>query len=195
MDRDTELDVVRRLAAREAAAFDAVYAEYHRRVFAFLARLSRRRDLAEDLAEETWMRLVTHAPNLRPDTRLGPWLFTVARHLYISYCRSRMVEDAGMGSLLGLWPSHQTTVSPFDAAAVGELERRLEDALAAMPAKYREVLLLVGVEEFTPAEAAAVCGLRPDAFRQRLSRARTMLSRALESRSGVNGQAPCEVPV
>lgn len=195
MDRDTELDVVRRLAARDAAAFDAVYAEYHVRVFGFLARLSRRRDVAEDLAEETWMRLVAHAPRLRPDTRLAPWLFTVARRLYISYCRSRMVEDAGLGSLLGLWPSHHAAVSPFDAAAVGELERRMEDALAAMPAKYREVLLLVGVEEFTPAEAAAICGVRPEAFRQRLSRARTMLARAMETRPRVAGQAPCEVPV
>jgi RNA polymerase sigma factor (sigma-70 family) len=195
MDRDTELDVVRRLAACDAAAFDAVYAEYHARVFGFLARLSRRRDVAEDLAEETWMRLVAHAPRLRPDTRLAPWLFTVARRLYISYCRSRMVEDAGLGSLLGLWPSHPVGVSPFDAAAVGELERRMEDALAAMPAKYREVLLLVGVEGFTPAEAAAICGIRPDAFRQRLSRARTMLARAMETRPRMAGQAPCEVPV
>jgi RNA polymerase sigma-70 factor (ECF subfamily) len=194
MDRDTELDVVRRLAARDAAAFDAVYAEYHGRVFGFLARLSRRRDVAEDLAEETWMRLVIHAPRLRPDTCLGPWLFTVARRLYISYCRSRMVEDAGMGSLLGLWPSHQAAVSPFEAAAVGELERCMEDALTALPAKYREVLLLVGVEGFTPAEAAAICGIRPDTFRQQLSRARTMLSRAMEARPGMAGQTTCEVP-
>ena len=39
-----------------------------------------------------WLRLVTSASRLRPDTRLGPWLFTVARNLYISYCRSRLLD-------------------------------------------------------------------------------------------------------
>jgi RNA polymerase sigma-70 factor (ECF subfamily) len=195
MDRDTELDLVRRLAARDSAAFDAVYAEYHGRVFGFLARLSRRHDVAEDLAEETWMRLVAHAPRLRPDTCLAAWLFTVARRLYVSYCRSRLVEDSGLGGLLGVWPVGSLPPSPFEAAAAGELEQRLERALSSMPARYREALLLVGVEGFTPAEAAAICGVKPEAFRQRLSRARTMASVAMEPPATVAGQAPCEVPV
>ena len=194
MDRDTELEVVRRLAARDPAAFDVVYAEYHARLFGFLTRLSRRRDVAEDLADEVWMRLVSHAPRLRPDTCLAAWLFTVGRRLYISYCRSRMVEDAGMGRLLGLSPGRDRAPSPFESAACGELERRLDSALAAMPAKYREVLLLVGTEGFTPAEAAAICGLKPDALRQRLARARALLARAIQNPPVPTAGLSCEVP-
>jgi len=74
MDRDFELALVDRLRAGEAAAFDEVYAAFNARLFGFLARLSRRRDVAEDLLEETWLRLVTSAGRLRTDTRLGPWL-------------------------------------------------------------------------------------------------------------------------
>ena len=65
-------------------------------------RLSRRRDVAEDLVEETWLRLVTHAPRLRPDTRLASWLFTVARHLHVSYVRSRVIEDTASVGLMAL---------------------------------------------------------------------------------------------
>ena len=92
MDRDAERELVSRLRAGDADAFDAVYAEYNARLFAFLARLSRNRATAEDLLEETWLRLVSHAERLREGSQLGAWLFTVARNLYVSYCRSRMLR-------------------------------------------------------------------------------------------------------
>ncbi len=134
MDQETERALVRRLADGDPAAFDAIYAEYRGRLFSFLARLSRRPDVAEDLAEETWLRLVTHARRLRPDTRLGAWLFTVARNLYFSYCRSRLLDDANAAGLLGLWPVGLRQPSPFDEAVAGELERRVGRALQALAA-------------------------------------------------------------
>src|SRR5262245_51528858 len=104
MERDSELDLVARLRAGDAAAFDVVHDCYHARLSNFLARLSRRREVAEDLLEETWLRLVARASGLDPETRLGPWLFTVARNLYVSYWRSRLVEDSHVAGLMGLWP-------------------------------------------------------------------------------------------
>jgi RNA polymerase sigma-70 factor (ECF subfamily) len=180
VDRDTELALVERLRQGDADAFDEVYAAFNTRVFTFLLRLSRRRDVAEDLLEETWLRLVKHARRLRADTRLGPWLFTVARNLYISYTRSRFLEDSAAASLVALWPFSLERSSPFEAAAATELQRRIERALAAMPAAAREVLLLVGVAGLDPADAADVCGITPEALRQRLHRARETLAKALE---------------
>ena len=72
--------------------------------------------------------------------------------------------------------------SPFERTAGNELERRIEAALAGLSVDAREVLLLVGVEGMTPSEAAAVCGVTPEAMRQRLKRARAQLSRRLEDR-------------
>ncbi len=86
MDRELELQLVGRLRTGDPAAFDAVHEAFNGRLFNFLARLSNKRDVAEDLLEETWLRLVKHARRLDPDTRLGPWLFTVARHVHASYC-------------------------------------------------------------------------------------------------------------
>ena len=179
MDRETELALVGRLRDGDAAAFDAVYEEHRSRLYSFLARLSRSRDVAEDLAEETWLRLVASGARLRSDTRLGPWLFTVARNLYYSYCRSRALSEAASDGLLGLWPGGSPRPSPFEETAARELERRVERSLAALPATYREALLLVAVEGLTPTEAAGICGLAPEAFRQRLSRARAALEREL----------------
>ncbi len=180
MDRESELAAVARLKAGDPAAFDEVYDAFNARVFNFLARLSRRRDVAEDLLEETWMRLVAQIPRLHDDTRLGPWLFTVARNLYLSYCRSRLTEDSYAAGLVGLWPCASTAPTPLESAMANETSRRLEAAVAALPLVYREALLLIGVEGLRPIDAAAVCGITPEAMRQRLSRARALLARSLD---------------
>jgi RNA polymerase sigma factor (sigma-70 family) len=189
MDRDTELALVERLRHGDADAFDAVHLAYNRLVFTFLVRLSRRRDVAEDLLEETWLRFVKHARRLRGDTRLGPWLFTVARNLHVSYQRSRALEDSAAAGLMALWPTNPNRSSPFEVAAASELERRIERALAAMPAASREVLLLVGVAGLDHSDAADVCGVTPEALRQRLHRAREALSKALEREAAGDGPA------
>lgn len=196
MERDTELALVERLRQGDADAFDEVYAAFNVRLFTFLVRLSRRRDVAEDLLEETWLRLVKHARRLRPDTRFGPWLFTVARNLHSSYHRSRMLEDSAATSLIALWPFSLDRSSPFEIVAASELERRIERALAALPVTSREVLLLVGVAGLDHSDAADVCGITPETLRQRLHRARETLSKVLERDAAVRvptpgGMTPC----
>lgn len=175
MDRDSELELVGRVRDGDRAAFEAVYAVFNARLFSFLARLARSRDAAEDLLEETWLRFVAHADRLDADTRLGPWLFAVARNLYVSYCRHRACEESHAEEAIGLWPTAPMD-SPFELLALGDLERRIEAALATLPSTYREVLLLVCVEGIRPVDAAAVCGVSPDALRQRLKRARDLLA-------------------
>lgn len=178
--RELELDLVRRVRDGDADAFDAIHAEFNTRLFNFLARLARRRDVAEDLLDETWLRFVDRAYRLRPDTQLGPFLFTVARNLYVSYCRSRLLEEAQTADAIGLWPLGTPRPSPFDATVANETGRRIDEAVAALPATHREALLLVAVEGLKPAEAAAVCGVTPEAMRQRLSRARAAIARHLD---------------
>ncbi len=180
MDRNLELELVARLKRADGDAFDRVYEAFNPRLFNFLARLSRRRDVAEDLLEETWLRVVAHAPRLRDDTRLAPWLFTIARNLYASYCRSRLLDYDVMAGF-HLWPVQPSEPSPFEAAAAGELQKRVEVALATLPGTYREALLLVALEGLTPAEAAAVCGVTAETMRQRLNRARRLLANRLDA--------------
>lgn len=173
----SEDEIVSGLRAGDARAFDRAHARYRAPLYSFLLRLSGRRWLAEDLLQETWLRLARSALDLAPEVELRPWLFTVARNLYVSYRRWALL-DADRLRELGLLPAGQSE-SPFEHVAANETERRLERALLALPLDYREVLLLVAVERLQPREAAAVVGIGPDALRQRLARARSMLSERL----------------
>jgi RNA polymerase sigma-70 factor (ECF subfamily) len=162
----------------ETAAFDAVFAAYRRRLYAYFVRMTRRRDVAEDLLQETFLRLAQHARRLDADTRLAPWLFTVGHRLVVSWARARAVRDQLAGDFPRAEPANRDR-SPLEALADSQAQLALERAFADLAPAHREVALLVGVEGLTPSEVAGVLGLRPDAVRQRLARARTQLADSL----------------
>ena len=162
----------------ETAAFDAVFAAYRRRLYAYFMRMTRRRDLAEDLLQETFMRLAQHAKQLAPDTRLAAWLFTVAHSLVVSWGRAQAVRKALAGDFPEREPAGRER-SPLEALADSQAQLALERAFAELPPAYREVALLVGIEGMQPTEVATILGVRPDAVRQRLARARTQLADSL----------------
>lgn len=178
MERERELALVSRLRTGDLTAFDDVFEAFNHRVLNFLTRMAKNRSIAEDLLEETWLRLVSSGEDLRADTQLGPWLFTVARNLYLSHCRNRAREQSYTADLSLLWPSGLAQ-SPFDVACMNEFEQRLEAALALLSPTYREVLLLVAVEGLRPVDAAKVCRISPETLRQRLCRARQLISRLM----------------
>src|SRR5262249_380838 len=149
VERELEVELVSRLRAGDSTAFDEIYTVFNCRLLNFLARMARNRFVAEDLLEETWLRLVSAGEDLPPDTRLGPWLFIVARNLYVSYCRSRVRETAYTDDLVFLWPCEMPK-TPFDVASLSEFEEKLDAAIADLPPMYREVILLVGVEQLRP---------------------------------------------
>lgn len=183
-----ERDLVERLRRGDAAAFDRVYADYHARIFSFLLRLSGRRDTAEDLAQETWLKLAKAAPTLREDTTLAPLLFTIARNAFTSHRRWAMLDLSRIVTF-GLEAMSSAAGEPTPEA---QHERAraialLEEALATLPVESREVLLLVGVEGMDQEEVARILGVSYAALRQRLSRARAALAEKmarLEARSG-----------
>ena len=72
MDREVELSLVRRLRDADTDAFDQIYNTFNSLLYNFLARLSGSRDVAEDLVEETWLRLVSASATLDPDTHIAP---------------------------------------------------------------------------------------------------------------------------
>ena len=162
----------------DAAAFDAVFGAYRRRLFGYLVRMTRRKDAAEDLLQEVFLRLAQHARRLDEDTRLGAWLFTVAHRMFVSWTRARAVRAQLAGDL----PTREvagTERSPLEALADSHTQLALERAFAALAPAYREVALLVGVEGLQPAEVAEILGQKPEAVRQRLARARAQLAEAL----------------
>lgn len=177
---DDDARLVAGLRRGDRAAFDQTYVRYRPRIFGFLRRLAGRRDLAEDLFQETWIKLAAHALRLAEDTDLAAWLFTVARNQYRSYRRWALL-DAERLREIGLLPRPAAADSPYELAALTEAQRRLERALAHLAPANREVLLLVAVEGMAQDQVAAVLGIRHDAVRQRLARARARLEERLSA--------------
>ena len=162
----------------DAAAFDAVFAAYRTRLYAFLVRMTRRRDAAEDLLQDTFLSLAEHGTQLRADTRLGAWLFTVAHRRFVSWARARAVRAQLAGDLPARQPADDGR-APRGARAESPAQLALERGFAQLAPAYREVALLVGVEGLAPVEVAQILGLSPEAVRQRLARARTQLAALL----------------
>jgi len=166
------------LRAGDPGSFDAVYAAFRPRLYAYLLRCCQDGERARDLLQETWLRAARATPRLRDDTRLAPWLFTIARRVFLSERRWRRADLTRI-LLLGARP-RAAAPSPLDDVLASETQRRLEAALAGLPLAHREVLLLVGVEGFTPSEVAGILGIQDDAARQRIARARAALAAAFE---------------
>ncbi len=178
---DDETDLVHGLRRGDVRAFDRTYAAFSGRIFTFLLRLSGRRDTAEDLAQETWIKLSKAAPTLRDDTRLGPFLFTIARNAFLSHRRWAMLDlsrivTVGLETVTATSNAPQPDEEHERAQEIADLER----ALAALPVASREVLLLVGVEGLPQDEVAGILGISHEAARQRLSRARAQLAEKLQ---------------
>jgi RNA polymerase sigma-70 factor (ECF subfamily) len=181
MRDSSEQPLVDGLRCGDRAAFDAAYARYRPRLHGFLLRLAGRRDVAEDLLQETFMKLARAAPTLREDTDLLAWLFTVARNAHVSYRRWAALDLSRLVAL-GEHPDPPADASeaPDQRADAARAIARLERAIGALSPASREVLLLVGVEGMEQDRAAEILGLKYDALRQRLARARSQLAAALE---------------
>lgn len=169
-----DLAALRRL---DAAAIDVVFDAWSPRLNGFLLRLGASREQAEELVQEAFIRLVRHAPGLRDDTRIGAWLYTVTRNLWRSHRRWAWLDGTRLLELA--WSPRGGPSTPAELASANEAQARLERAVAALPEVQREIFLLVVGEGLEPTEAAEVLGIRPDAARQRLARARRAVEEAL----------------
>jgi RNA polymerase sigma factor (sigma-70 family) len=169
------------LRSGEEAAFRQIYRAYRPRLYTFLCRLSGRPDVAEDLLQEVWLRLASRPPEPRSGLTLAPWLFRVARNVFVSHLRNRGREPGRTGELGILEFSASSGPGPLEALAEKETVQRLERALGRLPLADRETLLLVAGGGLAPHEAAGALDIRPDAFRQRLARARGRLADMLQT--------------
>lgn len=175
----SEKPLIDALRRGDAAAFDALYAKYRGRVLGFLLRLAGRRDLAEDLFQETWVKLARHATRLAEDTDLAAWLFRVARNAWVSHRRWSMLDVSRLVALEEEVVAPSRASAAEDRADAARAVARLEAAIASLPPASREVVLLVGVEGFDQEQAAAILGISYAALRQRLARARALLAAKL----------------
>lgn len=175
--REDELALVRALRARERGAFDRLYGLHQERIWAFLLRLTGRRDEAADLFQETWLAASRHAESLEEKSRLLPWLYTIARNKHRN-ARRFLLFDLRKRELSALEPEPER-MGVEDEIEARERATSLQRAFYELPDASREVLLLVTIDGMSSADASDVLGLKEDAVRKRLSRARAELADAM----------------
>jgi RNA polymerase sigma-70 factor, ECF subfamily len=170
----SDAELVQRLRRREPGAFEAIYREHRDRIWQFLYRLSGRKETTEDLFQETWLAAARNAHRLRDGTRILPWLYTIARNKHRNGVRFGLFDEQRRARA-GVAPAPEPPAPEAQIDARRSMEGFAE-AFARLPEVHREVLLLHFVEGLDTAGVARVLGLREDAVRKRLSRARAQLS-------------------
>ena len=140
---------------------------------AFGRFLVRDRAAADDLVQDTVVRALGALTQFQVGTNLKAWLFTILRNLFFEQARRRRREAVALSAHLPL----DEAVRP-DQADASEV-RDLEQVLWRLSPVLREALVLVGVQELTYEEAAAICNTPVGTMKARVSRARTELSRIM----------------
>lgn len=183
-----DADLAARLRRREKAAFDEAYDLFHRRIYSYLARLAGRRDVADDLFQETWLAVAKSAGGLADDTDLSAWLFTIATNKWRSFRRWSFFDVRRFDSSGRDVDGATTGLSGESAASARAEVARVEAALSRIAPAHREILLLAAVEGLETAQVAEALGVREDAARKRLSRARAELAELLEADERQRGE-------
>jgi RNA polymerase sigma-70 factor (ECF subfamily) len=176
-------NIARGLRERDMKLLADLVEHCHRRLVRYLLYLTGRREFAEDLAQETWIRVLQRGSQYNGRQRFDPWLFAIARNLAIDYLRKKQkaVEAASLpddGEEILLVSS--SGPSPFEAAARSEDAIRLAGHLEILPPLYREALLLRFQEDLSLAEIAQVLGAPVTTVTSRIYRGLAALRSAFE---------------
>jgi len=171
------------LRQREMGLLADLVQRYQHRLVRYLLYLTGRREHAEDLAQETWVRVLQRGSQYNGRQRFDPWLFTIARNLAIDFLRKTrktvptisLPNDRDAPLLL---PSSDP--SPFEAAARSEDAMRLAGRMQILPPLYREALLLRFQEDLSLAEMTQVLGAPTTTVTSRIYRGLAALRSAFE---------------
>ncbi len=152
---------------------DTAIREQIPRLRRYARALTSNRDAADDLVQDTLERALSRSALFRPGGNPRPWLFTIMHNVFVNQVRSAAARRTSQIGDDFIEPASQDTSQ--DGLALRDLER----ALAQVPGDQREILLLIGLEELSYAETAAVVGIPVGTVMSRLSRGREKLRAAL----------------
>jgi RNA polymerase sigma-70 factor (ECF subfamily) len=170
----TDAELVIASQAGSHAAFRQLVERYQPLVSAVSYSRAGNRALGEEVAQDTFLVAWQQLHQLRDGSKLRPWLCQIACHAAHKAKRRSSKEIAGPV------PDGDALSTPFDVLAEAQADRRISDALARVPARYRDVLVLYYRCERSVRDVASQLGLSEAATLQRLVRGRRCLARNME---------------
>ncbi len=171
-----------RVIRREPEALEQFFDHFYDRIYAHVVNLMRDRTLAEDLTQEVFIRLHKVIDRMDPAREPAGWVFTVATNVVRDYWRSaeHKKKEAERGDPHEMALAHPD--ADVQAAMVKDEElQAVWSALHTLSVDDREVILLRDYEELSTADISAMLDVKPDAVRQRYSRAVARLGKAFHA--------------
>jgi len=178
------------LRRHDPELLDRLIVQYQHRLLRYLLFLTGNRDMAEDLFQETWMRVLTRGTQYNGAARFDTWLFTIARNLLIDLRRKRtmtsleeLCEVDGEDRALEIASDEPT---PFELYRIRENGQRVAEALLTLDPLHREVIVLRFHEELSLEEISHVTRAPLSTVKSRLYRGMAALKPRIEKLDGLN---------
>jgi RNA polymerase sigma-70 factor (ECF subfamily) len=170
-------EIARGLRRRDPDLLDRLIEQYQHRLLRYLVHLTGRRELAEDLFQETWIRVLERGHQFNDKYAFSTWLFAVARNLAIDHMRRK--QPASLDGLMN--NKDKEGAAPFDPPETGRasafdltLQREQNEYIAAgmqhLAAEYREALVLRFQEGMSLEEIASVAHVPLGTVKSRIYR-------------------------
>lgn len=185
-----DADVVRLAQQGRELAFRELVRRYERPVFSLVFRMVRDRELAEDLSQDAFIKVLNHIDRYSPEFKFSSWLFKIANNVAIDHLRRRRIATISIDG-----SPHAATASEIEAStlelgadqesALDELEAKelgssIEQAIGDLRPEYRSCIMLRHVEGRSYEEIAATLDLPLGTVKTYIHRARHELRKALE---------------
>jgi RNA polymerase sigma-70 factor (ECF subfamily) len=188
MPREAQ-ELTRGLRRRDPDLLDQLIEQYHYRLFRYLVSLTGNREAAEDLFQETWIRVLERGEQYNDKWKFGTWLFTIARNLFLDAMRRKNPLAGSTLDELEVMPefserSAGETPTPFDLQIQREEAEGVARALEHLPSSYREVLVLRFQEDLSLEEIATVVAAPLPTVKSRLYRGMEALKDLLQGGRG-----------
>ena len=168
-----EAQIAAGLRRRDPDVLDALIEQYQHRLLRYLAHMAGNRATAEDLFQETWIRVLEKGHLYDGKSKFSTWLMTIAHNVAIDHLRKktpasldemREAEDAAP------WEPPAKGPSPFEQAAAMEDQERIQAALSGLAPMFREVLVLRFQEQLKLEEIAKLIHIPVATVKTRLYR-------------------------
>lgn len=147
---------------------EALYHQYKRRIFGLVTRIAGAQD-AEEVAQDVFVRIFRGLAKFRGDSQLGTWIYRLAVNAALTHVTRRNRHKHAGEEALDHMPARPATQRDPNLAA------RLEQAMDALPAGYRAILVLHDVEGLSHEECASILGCRVGTSKSQLHKARAKM--------------------
>lgn len=185
-----DADIVALAQQGRERAFRELVRRYERPVFSLVYRMVRDREAAEDLAQDSFVKVLNHIDRYRPEFKFSSWMFKIANNVAIDYLRKRQIDTVSMDGSPHASTASEVEASSFEVASRGEtaldeLEAReigtaIEQAIAKLRPEYRACIMLRHIEGRSYEEIATTLDLPLGTVKTYIHRARNELRTYLQ---------------